>query len=97
MKITLNGKTVDVSKALPLQLGDLRRLKRDFDIDLSVGVSGDPDKKHGFYSVILQKANKDITAEDVDTLTLPQMTELANEVNRASETVDAPFSASSTS
>lgn len=72
MKITVNGKEVDTDKALPLQLRDLRRLKREFKIDLVEGLSGDVERQFGFLLVLFQKANKDITEEDVESLTLPQ-------------------------
>lgn len=96
MKITLNGKEIDLDKALPLQLRDLRRLKKEFDLAPGEG-SGDIEKQAGFFLVILQKANKDITAEDVDDLTLVQMGDLSKTVAEASVAADVPSSASSTS
>ncbi len=96
MKITVNSKDVEVEKALPLQLGDLRRLKREFDFILGVD-NNNVEKQFGFYLVILQKANPDITPEDVDALTIAQMTAISTAVTDASKAADVPFSASSTS
>ena len=97
MKITLNGKVVDTDKALPLQLRDLRRLKNEFKVDLTDGVTGDPEKQHAVFFVVLQKANKEIASEDVDDLTIPQMNEISADMVKASRVVDVPPSASSTS
>jgi hypothetical protein len=96
MTITVNGKEVDLSKALPLQLRDLRRLKRDFGFELGGLIGNDPEKQAGFFQTILQKANPEITPEDVDTLTLSQMHTISAAVGEASRVVDVPFSASST-
>ncbi len=98
MKITLNGKEIDVSKALPLQLRDLRRLKKEFSIEFgSSGFGDDIEKQAGFYLVVLQKANPDITAEDVDALTINQMGDLSTAVGEGSLVKDVPSSGSSTS
>ncbi len=98
MKITLAGKDVEIEKALPLQLKDLRRLKREFGVELGVtGIGGDVENQFGFLTVLLQKANPEITAEDVDSLTLQQMNDLSRAANEASLIIDPPSSASSTS
>lgn len=95
--LIVNGKEVDLSKALPLQLRDLRKLKREHGIDFGVnGIGNDIEDQAKFLTVILQKANPEITEDDVDSLTLAQMNEVSREANTASRTADVPSSASST-
>ena len=56
MKISLNGKEIDVSAAFPLQLRDLRRLKKEFGIELGPnGFGTDIEKQASFFLVIFQK------------------------------------------
>ena len=96
MKITLAGKDIDLKKALPLQLRDLRRLKKEFNFVFGVD-NDDVEKQAGFFLVMLQKANPAITPEDVDCLTIAQMTSITTSVSAESLVADVPSSASSTS
>ena len=97
MKITLNGKEIDLDKALPLQLRDLRRLKREFGVEFVEGISGDVEKQVGFFTVVLQKADPSVTSDDVDALTTVQIFAISRTVAEVSVVVDVPSSASSTS
>lgn len=98
MKIMLGAKEVEVEKAFPLQLRDLRRLKKEFNVEFGVNGFGENiENQAAFFLVMFQKLNPEITAEDVDNITLPQMNEITAAAAKASRVVDVPFSASSTS
>lgn len=66
--MVINGKEVDLEKALPLTLGDLEELQKQ-DLELIVR-----DGKLSFsklidtFTYILRKGNPDITRDDVKTL-----------------------------
>lgn len=76
----INGKKVDLGLALPLTLGDYEDVEakgisqKDL-VDLSF--------KHVRILVehVLQKANKDVTTDDVRNLTLNQMKDLYKKIN----------------
>lgn len=91
MKISLNGKDVDTDVALPLQLRDLRKLKKEYGIEFgTTNTLEDIEKQAGFLLVILKKANPDLTEADVDDLTLVQMHALIKAVVETSQAPDVP-------
>ena len=76
MKLKVNGKRVDLSKALPLTLGDLLELEKeqggfvDGEGNLRMATLSDTAKMLGF---VLRKADDQITEEDVRSITLPDI------------------------
>lgn len=94
----INGKKVDLTKALPLKLGDYEDLE-------GKGVAQKDLHSLSFRNMrvlvqhILQKANPEVTTEDVRGMTLEQMVEMQKRINalNESEKPNLPTFASSTS
>lgn len=69
MKVAVNGKQVDLAKALPLLTRDLRALSRR---GISVDRTLEERDVEGLFQMavyVLQKAEPSVTEEDVDALT----------------------------
>jgi hypothetical protein len=98
--VTLNGRTIDLSRVLPLTLGDWRGLKKlgvtpqllsrlDKDTDADVIAA------YAFY--LLHKADPTVTPDEVDALTFEQLGPILLAIGAASQQDgDRPFSAPST-
>ncbi len=93
--VKINGKESDLSKALPLTIGNMKKLKREYSIDLvkqgSDGLNIEDIATLLFF--ICSKANPDITIEDVDELPTTQLASIMEVFNRlqAAETADKDF------
>lgn len=86
----INGKEVDLSKALPLLWGDIKKIKRDHGIDMIIedGGSLDIDKIDKIVGFVLKKANPDITTDDIDTIELKVLGQIATRaVNMSADEV----------
>jgi hypothetical protein len=75
---TINGKTVDYGKALPLTVGDFRVLgQRGISTARIAAIAGggepDLDVVAGLVRRAAEKANQEVTEADVDTLTLDEI------------------------
>ena len=88
----LNGKTVDLRKAIPMTVRDWKRLKKD-GVDLLAISTGEVDLD-GLIKLVVyvcQKANPELTADDLDDMPGPWFTRVAQVVNELGGEVDVPF------
>jgi hypothetical protein len=98
--VKLNGREIDVAKAVPLTMGDWRALRKlgvtpqalarlGEDVDVEVLAA------YAFY--VLHKADPAVTSEEVDGLTFEQLSPIMQIIGAAGRTDgDRPFSAPST-
>ena len=88
--VTLGGKEADLNTALPFTFKDLKALKAD-DCDL-VNMRDNMSLDHLFAVAkrACQKANPEITADDVEELTLPVMSLLATAAFGGDDEPDRP-------
>jgi hypothetical protein len=95
MTISLHGRTIDLRKALPLTIGDWKRLEQ-------LGITDRTLREPSITTIatlvhyVLHKADPQTTMEEIDALplTAPAVQETLRAINQ--ETVDAPFSTPST-
>ena len=71
--VTVAGKEVDMRKALPLTLGDFRKLKKNHNVEQKDLGGGDIEITVRFTHYLLSKANPAVTEEDVDSLTMEDL------------------------
>jgi len=83
MKITLGEKEYDLAGALPVTLGDIRRLKRVHGIQLSDLASMDLDIVAKVFLMLCQKIDSAITEEMVDAIPLTMMDEVSKFLSKA--------------
>lgn len=98
MKITLNGKEVDFSRAFPITLGDFRKLQRDYGANLET-IERNPDDVEQLVKLLLflcQKANSEVTEADLDMLPMTEMVKIQSFIAGASKVIDRPSSPPST-
>lgn len=100
MNITVNGKDVNIVSALPLTIGDWRKLAARGLTDEALAA---PTSETTFTLVfyVLNKANKDIVEDDVNSLPVKVFAAVAQQINKlakeAEEKIDIPFLTTSTS
>lgn len=97
MKIKLGEKEVDLKAALPITLGDVRRLKKDFGVKLADLSNMDADIIAKIVLMLSQKVNVTITEAEVDTIPLVQLGDIAIFLQTDAVEADRPTSGSSTS
>lgn len=91
--ITLNGKKIDLAKALPLTVADWRELKRQ-GVVLTDLRNDDPDIRSVFCAYVVKKAGGD--PADIEIMTMGELDKLCACAIRA-EKVDRNFLTLSTS
>lgn len=87
MQVELNGRTIDLTKAVPLVMKDWRLLQRTKQINwgrLST-ISSDPEAAHGYIAYVLRKADPTVTDEEIDQLTDTQMLAALEAIRQAHE------------
>lgn len=100
MELALNGRTIDLRKALPLLVKDLRALyRRGVSLDKALN---DRDQEALFQVMlyVLRKADATITEEEIESLSAPQYAELWNMIDKAAEqlrSAESPLGSTSTS
>lgn len=85
MKVTLGEKEYDLSSALPLTLGDLKKLKRDHNVSLLDLGSLDPVTIVAVLLVIAQKVDQAITEEMIDKIPMNRLADIAKFLGGTSE------------
>ena len=90
MKITLGEKEYDLEKSLPVTLGDIRRLKSEYGVQLADLSSMDLDVVAKVLLMLCRKVDKDITEAMVDELPIEKVGEVASFLSRAVVPVDRP-------
>lgn len=87
MKILMNGKEVDFSKAIPLTLGDQEKIEQAL-----VGVDGNVARAIRTFQVMATKANQSITLDDVRAMTATEMQIVSEYVSQSDVKVMSPNS-----
>jgi len=90
LKITLGEKEYDLEKSLPVTLGDIRRLKSEYGVQLADLSSMDLDVVAKVLLMLCRKVDKDITEAMVDDLPIEKVGEVASFLSRAVVPVDRP-------
>lgn len=77
------GKTIDLARALPMELGDWRALKKDhaITVDMLADLFSDPDKAATFLLFVLRKADSGATEADVNSLSTKQISKIIEAIN----------------
>ena len=83
MEIVLGDKTYDLEKALPITLGDIKKLKAVHGVRLADLSSMDADIVSKVLLLMCQKVNTDITENMVDAIPLVLLGEIAEFLSRA--------------
>ena len=88
-KILIKGKELDLDAALPLTLGDIKKLK-------ALGVKGgeinptDPDHISFTLFILATKLDPSITIEDIDALSVDELKQVGGAIQEGQNTVDRP-------
>jgi len=100
MKITVKGKEIDLEKALPIVVGDLRKLKK---LGVHYPDNFDPrdiDQVVVFLFYFLKKVDSSVTEEEVDSLLLDEVQApvlfLVSGGKKGEDNLDRPISGEST-
>ena len=96
MKITLNGKEVDLDKALPITMGDLRQLKKLGINYPSTFDARDPDHVILFLNHFCKKVAPEVTEGDVESMSLEEALTAMHSLMKTKEVIDRPISGEST-
>lgn len=74
----INGKQVDLAKALPVTIGDLRELKKTGIEINNAEVMRDPDNLAAFLLHMTRKVDESVTEEDINSISIDRLTEMVN-------------------
>lgn len=92
--VTINGKTVDLSSAIPIRVGDMRQLQK-LGVDLSefqrvAEEKGIPDMEQTANLLLhfTSKCNDKITIEDIDSIEIDEMAVVINMIFNKSKEAD---------
>lgn len=96
MKIKLGEQECDLSEALPITLGDIRRLKKEYKVKLEDLASMDVDVVACVLLMLARKVHPEVTEEMIDCLELFRLNEVAVFLGTAT-IPERPTSGSSTS
>lgn len=96
MLLKMKDKVIELRDALPITLGDSRRLKREFNTKVEDLFSGDPDAVGNLLLVLLRKVDPELTQEHIDCIPLHVLKNVGDEIKESSTEVDRPTSAPST-
>ena len=103
LEVKVGDKTLDLAKAFPLTIGDLRKMGAKGLVDKTTGTMNmaGPDTLHGVLLHVCQKVDAAVTEAGVDGIPvtfLPKLTEFFSRALRPeSETLDRPTLTPSTS
>lgn len=84
----INGKKVNLGKAIPLRIGDWRTIKEEHDIDPTnlTKVMEDFNQLVKLCTYVIQKANPEVTPDDIDTMTFDNLFEMFTSTTNAGST-----------
>lgn len=82
--VTINGKDADLSKSLPLTIGAMKKLKREFGIDMANMRDGnlDIEEMANVLFYVASKANPEISIEDIDDISTNALADIMSVFNR---------------
>ena len=82
--IKVNGKDVDLGKALPLTIGDIKQLKKTgVDVTrIKPGETMDIDQVLALVEHVIRKADATITQEDIDSTPINELVQWSGEIQR---------------
>jgi len=92
--MSINGKEVDFRKAWPFTIGDMKKLKKDYGVNLSkIGQDGgiDIEDMHSLILYSTKKSNPEITGDDVDEVPSTQLGKIMEVFQVAQKELDPPF------
>lgn len=92
--MSINGKEVDFKKAWPFTIGDMKKLKKEYGVNLSkIGADGgiDIEDMHSLILYSAKKSNPEITAEDVDEIPSTRLGKIMEVFQVAQKELDPPF------
>lgn len=91
LKLTLNGKELDLSNAVPLTIGDIRHLKKlGYDVLKMDTANLEVDQIVGLLKYVCNKVDPSVTDEDIESMPLPWMNALSKVMYAMNED-DLPF------
>lgn len=91
MKIQMGEKTVDLSKAMPLTIGDVRKLGKDYGVKMADLGSSDVETTHKVILYLARKAGgPGITEDDVDSIAVGTLVEISKFIAENGASVDRP-------
>ena len=97
MMVTLNGRSLDLARALPLTLGDWRALQRRGITAKGLAAGADAESLAGLLYHVLHKADPEVTEAHVDALPMRDpVVKAVLEALAEAEAPDRPFSSTST-
>ena len=88
--VKLGGKDVDLARAMPPTIGDLKKLKRDFGFTEELLAKGDMTAAAAFLLVLLQKLDGTLTEAQLDALPLREAESAFRFIARESQVIDRP-------
>lgn len=90
MKIRLGEKEYDLAPALPLTLGDLRRLKKDHGVQLQDLSSMDANTLVKILLLLAQKVDPEVVEAQVDAVPVTELIEISKFLASAATVPDRP-------
>lgn len=91
MKVQMGRKEVDLSTAVPLTLGDIRKLSKEYGVKMGDLGSNDHESTHKILLYLARKAGvADITEEDVDAIPLGVLVEVTQYLAATGARTDRP-------
>jgi hypothetical protein len=90
---SISGKEIDLAKSLPLTIGDMKKLKKEQGINLAKMSDGgiDIDDMSGLLYYICNKANKEVTVDDIDGIPSSWLARVMEIFQTLQQQVDPPF------
>lgn len=89
-EVKYGEKAVDIDKALPLTVGDMRRLKREFNVSQKELTLGEAETVFAVLMVLGQKADASITEADVDGIAFSAVPDIILRLGERARDIDRP-------
>ena len=90
MKLTIGGKDVDLSRAFPVTLGDLRALTRDGVLNKKGELDAGPEEIAKMILHFTHKVNAAVTEDDINNLDMKSLTAVAEAIKTEIGREDQP-------
>lgn len=91
MKMKVVGKEFDLATVVPVTIGDLKKLKRTYNLSEKELAAGDVTASAALLLVLLQKLDKDLTEEQLDTLSIADAEEAFQFLAATGRKIDRPI------
>lgn len=90
MKITVNGKELDLIGALPITLGDVKRLQRTYGVSESQLAAGDVTAAAALLLILIQKLDPAVSEDHLDSMPLSVAEDAFRFIGAEGRKVDRP-------